>query len=215
MNPVKAALDVLCQQYARNGEPYRLNDVQAVLYLEELSRFPASQLEYATREWIRQSKFFPTVADLLGIMEPPPDWPALSNLAWSLVCKAIRTVGYSSNVTFTDASIGEAVRQTFGTWEAACSFDSDSPGFAIRRQTFLAIFPAIHDTWQDEDPVTLPSSFGSVGGFKTVPALYGLPKTTGKPYRLPAVQPVSRVEANNILADITVRAKGLTRLPTT
>jgi hypothetical protein len=64
----------------------------------------------------------------------------------------------------------------FGGWRGACQFDMDSPGWAIRRQSFLGIFPVcetdhpggpvmlagIND--RDADPVW-------IGGPATVPAL--------------------------------------------
>jgi hypothetical protein len=200
MNPVKAALDVLCQQYARNGEPHRLNDVQAVIYLDELSRFQATDIERAARQWMRQSRFFPAVSDLLDILEPKPDWPALSNLAWAHVCQAIRQAGAYRGATFVDASIGQAVKQTFGTWPAACAFDSDSPGFAIRRQTFLAIFPKCHEDWQDDPPMTLRGEHRDAVPM-LIPALGGLPEWREHTTALP--EPPDR--SQDVLGDVTRR----------
>jgi len=152
---IKATLDVLCRYYRdKNNEPRQLDDVQIVVYVDGLIEFDPGQLELAARQWMRTSKWFPALSDLRTLIEGPAvDWDALGAIAWTTFERAISAAGIYRGVTFEDPAIGEAVRQTFGSWEHACSYDRDSPGWTVRRQTFLSIFPSV--AAKATEPVTL------------------------------------------------------------
>jgi len=153
---VEATLDVLCQYYRdKNGEPRRLGDVQIAVYLDGLVEFSPEQLEAACRQWMRESKWFPALSELRGLLVPAVDWTTAAMLAWTTLERAISRAGVYAGATFEDAAIGETTRQTFGSWEHACAYDRDSPGWAIKRQTFLAIFPHLAQNLHSAEPVTL------------------------------------------------------------
>lgn len=156
VSEIRAVMDGLCGYYRdRNNQPRELADVQKAAYLQGLAEFPAEQLQLAAMAWIRQSRWFPAVSDLRTLLIPPaPDWKSLALLAWTTFERAIGRAGVYRGVTFADPAIGECVRQTFGTWEHACSYERDSPGWTVRRQTFLALFPHIAE--RATEVVTLP-----------------------------------------------------------
>lgn len=145
LREIAATLDVLCRYYRdKHNEPRQLDDVQATVYADGLCEFDALEIESAARQWMRTSRWFPALSDLRAILTgPPTDWEALALIAWATFERAVSAAGVYRGVTFEDPSIGEAVRQTFGSWEHACSYDRDSPGWTIRRQTFVSIFPLI------------------------------------------------------------------------
>ncbi len=177
--PVSVMLDILCTYYAPPGEKERpMNPVQTLMYREALDRFPLPALEAAARAWIRKSRFFPGVSDLLQILETPDLDPAVAaQLAWTTFERAIQHAGAYRGVTFENGAIGETVRQVFGNWPTACSFDLDSAGWTIRRQSFLAIFPTVMR--QPHGPVTLvgrhkdakPHVVAAIAGLPSAPAL--------------------------------------------
>jgi hypothetical protein len=172
-DPVTMILKVLGVQYAdKDGNERRLSPAQIVIYRQELGRFSAAELEAAARAWIRKSRFFPAVSDLLDILESPVDAAAASQLAWAAVERAIRAAGIYRGAHFPQGAIGETVRQVFGTWATACGFDYDSPGWAIRRQSFLAIFPVVNR--HPHTPVTLKGIHG-----------------TSEPYQVPLVEGIA------------------------
>lgn len=153
---VQRTMDILCHYYSdREGNARKLNPVQATVYADGLSRFSDVDLEGAARRWMRQSKFFPALSELLELLEPAIGVDDMAQLAWARLEQEIRHIGAYRSVQFTDAVFGVAVRETFGSWAQACRFDMDSPGWAIRRQTFLAAFRTAFTRRHDGPPVML------------------------------------------------------------
>lgn len=157
MSAALKTINVLRNFYTKNGEPHVLNDVQLTIYTQTLDRFDEGQLEAAARHFITHSKFFPALSELLAILEPTASPEQQAHMAWAALESAVRRAGAYAGVTFMNGSVGQTARQVFGTWKAACSFDLDSPGWAIRRQTFLALFPTIAAR-DSGAPVTLHGS---------------------------------------------------------
>lgn len=163
----------------KDQQPRALSEFQIAVYLDGLGEFTAEQLAHAARQWMRESKWFPALSDLRGLLVKPMDWQTAALMAWTTFERAIRQAGIYRGVTFADTAIGEAVRQTFGSWECACSFDRDSPGWTIRRQTFLGLFQHIAQNLHHDGPVTLhglgqadrPLLIESVAGLPNVAAL--------------------------------------------
>lgn len=185
---VRKTLDVLRNYYAnRDGQPHQLNAVQVSVYLDGLAQFAPEELEAAARAWMRDSQFFPRLSELLHLLSPKADVDTLAHVAWAKLEREIRRIGAYRGATFSDAAFGEAVRQTFGSWSAACRFDPDSPGWAIRRQTFMAIFKTlVHRA--DLAPVTLPGLhqtqdpqlIAPIDGMPRVPALQAAADRSGE-----------------------------------
>jgi hypothetical protein len=185
MSHVTSMLSVLCEFYGKGGTPHELNETQIAMYCDALAEFSRDELAAAAKAHMQRSPFFPKLSELRAILEPEPDYKALAAAAWAHVEQAIKRHGAYVSVQFADPSIGEAVRQTFGSWDRACSFDYDSPGWAIRRQTFMAIFPdaAKHAT----EPVMLrglhndthPAIVGPLKGLPAPAVMRGLPIANG------------------------------------
>lgn len=198
---VQRTLDVLRDYYAdKDGNKRVMNTTQIGFYVSALARYSPEELRSAAQSWIGKSKFFPAVSDLLELLNPPQDWPALAHQAWAAVEDAIRKGGAYRGATFEQGAIGEAVRHTFGTWATACSFDLDSPGWAIRRQTFLALFPAL--ARREHGPVTLRGLHANVEPYRAI-LVTGLP--AGK--ALAELGGLSRPEAKALLGEIESLAK--------
>lgn len=175
---IKQGMAVLRNYYVdREGKPHVVNDAQWAVYIDGLAPFSPGQLEAAARAWMRQSRFFPQLSDLLPLIQGPAVSPeTAAHLAWTTVERALRAAGAYRGATFVDGAIGETVRQVFGSWAAACQFDIDSPGWAIRRQSFLAVYVTLHH--KAIGPVTLPGMHrdatpmvvGHVDGLPALPA---------------------------------------------
>jgi len=195
MHHVKAVLDVLCAYYLHQGEPRKMNPVQISVYTDGLQGFAPAALESAARRWMQTSRFFPALSDLLEILQPKVDTQTAGHLAWACVERAIRSAGAYRGATFEDGRIGEAIRQTFGSWGGACAFDVDSPGWAIRRQTFLSIFGSL--LHRGIPPVTLRGI--AIGEPMVIAALPSLPI----PKQLEAsMEPISHADAVKTLASV-------------
>lgn len=199
---IRRGVDVLRHYYARDGQPYRLNDAQWAAYLDALQPFPAAMLAAAASAWIRQSRWFPAVSDLLSLLAPAVSSEQAAHLAWTTVERALRSVGTYRSVTFEDGAIGETVRQVFGSWPAAGQFDVDSPGWAIRRQSFLALYPVV--AARTAGPVTLQ------GRDRSAPALVahvpGLPAPHAALSPSEPLRELSQAEAETALRGVAERA---------
>jgi len=121
-----------------------------------------------------------------------------AKLAWTAVERAIRQAGSYRGVTFSDASIGDAVLQVFGSWPAACAYDFDSPGWAIKRQTFLAVFPTLAIR-AGSDPVTLSGQHRNATPM-LVGHVAGLPAPRMEPRE--ALPPMTQTDATRMIADL-------------
>lgn len=199
----KQIIDYLLNYYAdREGRVRVLNDVQWHVFTKGLARFTYAEVSAAANAWTAQSKFFPALSDLLGLLDPTVDREAQAHLAWTTVEKAIRSAGVYRGVTFANGAIGETVKQVFGSWREACQFDLDSPGWAIRRQTFLQVFPALQARASGQ-PVTL-RGIGDVDAPQFVGPVAGLPAPVIRP-ELTAERELTQAEASRALAEITQR----------
>jgi hypothetical protein len=203
MTPVQMFLRKLCEFYPSQGQPHRMNDTQIEVYLSALARFSPQQLDQAGKRYMLTGKFFPALSELLELLEPKTDSKAIAELAWGSVLQAIRAGGIYRGATFQTGAVGEAMRQVFGSWSAACSFDTDSPGWAIRRTSFLTIFPTLLN--RPMGPVTLAGLHGSENAYR-VPALQGAPVAAALPAREQDPQ-FSRDEAKGLLAAMAARRK--------
>lgn len=198
---VRQGLTLIRNYYAKDGKPHPLNDAQWGVYIAGMSNISAGQLEAACHAWMRTSKWFPALSDLIEMIEGPrTDLTAAAHLAWTAVERAIRSAGSYRGVTFTDAALGECVRQVFGSWPSACGWDFDSPGWAIKRQTFLAIYPGI-SVRSGSEPVTLIGQHP-----KETPMLVGHVPGLPAPSRheFEQLQP-SRAEAKQLLDGLRER----------
>ncbi len=174
MPHVKRTLDVLCAYYSdRDGHPRTLNAVQVTVYADALAKFSPERLESAARDWMKRSKFFPAVSELLELLDPPIDHTVAAQLAWAAVERAVRQVGAYQSIEFEQACIAETVRQVFGSWSHACSYEFDSPGWAQRRQAFMAIFPFV--VKQQPEPIVLRGK-DSIGYPVLIEQIRGVPE---------------------------------------
>lgn len=202
---IKSTLDVLCRYYRdKDNNPRKLDDVQIAVYLDGLVEFTADDLEFAARQWMRTSRWFPALSDLRQQLEgEAPDWNALATMAWTTLERTISAAGVYRGARFVDGAIGETARQIFGSWVQACNYERDSPGWAICRQNFLSLFPVIAKRGQHEPTVTLK---GIGNGPSDAPLIVQHNDL------IPKIQPrlSSRDESKNVLAEVRRRFQALT-----
>ena len=201
-NDIQAVLKILCRYYCdKDSQPRKLNDVQVAVYLDGLSEFDSTELELAARLWMRESKWFPALSDLRDTLVTKTDWPTVSLLAWTTFERSLSRAGIYSGATFEDAAIGETARQVFGSWEHACSYDRDSPGWTGRRQLFVSMFPSIAQKLTSSAPVTLRGI-----ARQDMPLL--IPHQDGVPAVVPMLE-AGPDRTVNVLAEVTRRFKAL------
>jgi hypothetical protein len=200
MTHVKALLDGLCNFYTIRGEPHRMNEMQVEVYVAALERFTPEELDRAGKQCMLRMKFFPALAELIELLVPKTETSVMAHDAWSSVERAIRSAGVYRGAKFQSGAVGETVRRVFGNWATACQFDIDSPGWAIRRQTFLALFPEVLKH-HDGSPVTLLGVHHNtppleVAALPSLPTVAALPSST---------TPYSHQEAVGFLAELEKR----------
>lgn len=201
---VTATLKILCDYYTDlQGNPRKLNPVEWGAYIDGLSEYPPAVLEAAAKQCIRERQWFPKVSELRDIIAPKTDSKALAELAWSSVLRALRSGGIYRGATFQTGAVGEAVRQVFGSWAAACSFDTDSAGWTVRRTAFLNVFPTL--LHRPIGTVTLPGLHGAENAYQ-VPALEGAPSVAALPAHEQDPQ-LTRDEAKGLLAAMAAHRK--------
>jgi hypothetical protein len=160
---IKAILAALRNHYSdpRTGKPHLMNPTQVSVYTDGLIEFDNAALRAAAATWMKSKRFFPALCELrelLGVVHHSPEKLAL--LAWAAVERAIRQAGAYRGATFADPAIGETAKRTFGSWEHACAYDRDSPGWHSKKLTFVTLFPMIMHT--ATEPVTM---LGLTGGY--------------------------------------------------
>jgi hypothetical protein len=200
---IRKGLDVLRSYFANaKGDPHAITDVQLSVYLDGLARFTPAEFEAASRAWMRKSRWFPFLSDLLELMAGPEvDIATQASLAWAAVERAIPRIGAYASVQFADPAIGECVRQVFGSWPRACSLDPDGPAWAGRRKQFMELYPAIARRALRVSPTLVGLHRG------TAPALIPHVEGLSMPTQLTSgdAGPVSRGDAPELLAAITGR----------
>lgn len=156
-----------------SGAPRKLNETQMRVYLQGLARFDLRAVQAAATRHMATSKWFPALADLLELLAPRVDDETAATLAWTTFEGAMRKAGSYRGATFENGAIGETVRQVFGSWAAAGRFDVHSAEWAIRRKTFLSLYPSIAKRHTGA-PVTL-RGLSQVDRPHVVTAVPGLP----------------------------------------
>ena len=186
-----------CECFPSQGRPYAMTATQIAIYSDALAQYQPEALLAALKAHMRESKWFPALSELLEHLEPQTDTKALAELAWLSVQTAIRRGGVYRGATFQTGAVGEAVRQVFGTWSMACSFAVDSPGWTVKRQQFLAIFPTLLKRFSGES-VTLTGLHEGSAPY-AVPTLAGAP-TRGELGAGRPIVPATRQEAIEALS---------------
>lgn len=158
MSPVsidrfQRVIDTLREFYARDGRPHSLNETQLRGYLIGLSGYSIEAVEAAAQRAIVECRFFPTLAELLAMLNGTGEEQAMA--AFSRLRQAMRTVGAYRAIVFEDGALGDAIRLTFGGWPQACAYDYDSPAALVRRKEFLMLYAASVNRGAAETPLRL------------------------------------------------------------
>jgi hypothetical protein len=95
-----------------------LSDAAMEAYFESLIDLPLNVVTVAMAMAPGRCEFFPLPVRIREIVEGSPDDQAQQ--AWNVFLEATGRAGGVNSVLFEDRAIGEAIRQTFGSWPEAC-----------------------------------------------------------------------------------------------
>jgi hypothetical protein len=129
----------------------RLTEQRIRLYAQALGDLPLAQVELAVQRGIRESRYFPSVAELRAFVQPTGDEAAL--LAWSGFQRAAADVGAWASLVVEDPCAAEALEAVFGSWPEYCSLEG--PAVGARRQEFVAAYRASQRKVRPAASVTL------------------------------------------------------------
>lgn len=129
--------ELLVQLAAAYPTTGKLTEASIRLYAWALGDVPLTEVKRACARAIRESRFFPSVAELRQYIVPTPDEAAL--LAWTALTMAASEIGAYASVDVEDAAAAEALTSVWGSWPAFCA-EEEGPALAARRQAFLAAY---------------------------------------------------------------------------
>lgn len=132
-----AALGFMAEAWP--GSPAaRLTPGKLAFYAQAMHDIPIDAVRRACARAVRESRYFPTVAELRSYAVPSVDDAAL--LAWTAIRRAAELVGAYSSVTLEDSHAAAAVEQVFGGWAQFCQECQEGPALAQRRAEFVAAY---------------------------------------------------------------------------
>ena len=132
--PVFAELMVrLAIAYPTTG---RLSEMTIRTYARALGDVPWPALTEAGARAIRESRFFPSVAELRGYVEASVDDAGL--LAWAWLGEQAERIGAYASLSVADPCAAAALEAVFGSWPAYCA--TEGPALGARRAEFLAAY---------------------------------------------------------------------------
>jgi hypothetical protein len=115
-----------------------LTDVQARVYMTALASADPGALAAVTERAVRECRFFPTVSELVALLDgfDAADGPVL---VWMELRQAAGSVGQYRGIEFDDVAAAVAFEEVFGDWPSFCALD-EGPALAQRRQEFMAAY---------------------------------------------------------------------------
>lgn len=121
----------LCEAYG-----YKPTARRVAIYARALSDLSYEELRDALTRVVRESKYFPSVAEIRSHVEPATDDAAL--VAWSAAQRASETAGAYRTVTFEDGAAAEALVAVFGSWSQFC--EQNDIALATKQKEFIAAY---------------------------------------------------------------------------
>lgn len=144
----------LCEAYGQKPTAAKIR-----LYARALEDLTPEELRGACLRALRESKFFPTVAELRSHVEPSTDEAAL--LGWTALQRASASVGGYSSLLLEDGALGAAVIAVYGGWPEFC--EQTEIALASTRQAFMAAYRQARRG--DKGAVRLPGACESGGNY--------------------------------------------------
>ena len=114
------------------------------VYASALGDFTFKQVRCAFSEAVKTCTFFPSIAELIKILQPTVDDAAL--IAWTGFASAAADVGAYSSLETEDAAAGAALAAVFGSWPDYC--EQTDVAVNARRSEFLAAYRQARRTGQ-------------------------------------------------------------------
>lgn len=167
----------------------RFSATRIVLYARLLDDLTLAEVATACERAAREgSGFLPSPGELRRYVRPSADEAAV--LIWNGLAHAADVVGAYAPLAFDDPAAAEAVRAVFGGWPEVCAECDGGPGWAARRQEFIAVYKmAARLAPKADAPRVLPGLVG-LPASGTVAQL----TTGGEVRELPATALVRREE---------------------
>jgi hypothetical protein len=118
----------------------KLSEAMIRVYAVGLGDLTYEQVRAAMGTLLRESTFWPSVADLRRVAAgSSPEDAAI--LAWVGLRRAAGEVGAWASLEAEDGAVGDALVAVFGSWPAFCRLE-EGPEMHTRRQEFLAAYRA-------------------------------------------------------------------------
>lgn len=133
------------------------------VYARALGDLPIERVEQAFLVVIRESKFFPTIAEIRSRLSPPLQEAAV--LAFAALRQAAEDVGAYASIEIDDACAARALLASFGTWPSFCEFE-DGPALHTRRQEFIAAYADARRTPHPVSAVRMPGRCELTGEYR-------------------------------------------------
>jgi hypothetical protein len=117
----------------------RLTEARIRIYANALADLTIDQVKSAASRAVRESRFFPSVAELRQMVDLTAEDAAL--VAWAGLQKQAADVGAYAQPNIDDPVAAASVVAVFGSWAAYCELE-DGPQLSQKRQEFLAQYRA-------------------------------------------------------------------------
>lgn len=116
---------------------FKASERQTRVYAAALQDLTERQVRGAMGRAIIESRYFPSVAELRGFIEPSLEDKA--QRAWLALRDAVSSVGSWRSLVIHDVCAAEALRRVVQSWPEFCNAD-DGPSLMVMRQGFLSSY---------------------------------------------------------------------------
>ena len=111
------------------------------IYYEALKPYSFNDVNRALNILVRQSKFMPTIAEIVEIIEDKKSPDALAEQAYNKLIRARKEVGAYASIIFDDPIIHRIVEQ-HGGWPAVCAMSKEEEQFTAFKKNFIQEYKA-------------------------------------------------------------------------
>ena len=135
-----------------------LSKVTVRVYYEALKQYSYDDVNRALNILARQSKFMPTIAEIINVIEGRENPDALAEQAYDKFNKARREIGSYQTVIFDDPIIHRIV-ELHGGWPAVCAMTKEDEQYTAFKRNFIQEYKAFLTDKDYEYPPKLPGTF--------------------------------------------------------
>lgn len=122
-----------------------LSEASVTLYYNALKQYDFEDVNNAINIIVRQSRFMPSISEIIDIIENKQTPDALAEQAYNKLIRARKEVGAYASIVFDDPIIHRIIEQ-HGGWPAVCAMTKDDEQFTAFKKNFIQEYKAfMHD----------------------------------------------------------------------